>query len=100
MSFGLDPDGFWRITPRELVARLEGARRRLSVEQDGRAWLAWHVAAFARAEKLPDLSSMFSQEKSKEPQTHDDQEIALDRLFLSMGGDPKELARVRSQRGQ
>lgn len=99
MSFGLDPDGFWRITPRELVARLEGARRRLSTEQDGRAWHAWTVAALTRAAKLPDLEAMFSQEKSKGPQTHDDQEIAFDRLFLSMGGDPKELARQRAQRG-
>jgi hypothetical protein len=100
VSLGLNPDGFWRITPRELVARLEGARLRLSTEQDGRAWHAWTVAALMRADKLPDLASMFSDQKPKGPQTHDDQEIALDRLFLSMGGDPKELARVRSQRGQ
>ena len=83
-----------------MVARLEGARRRLSAEHDGRMCLAWHVEALRRTEKLPDLASMYSNQKPKGPQTPDEQDIALDRLFLSMGGDPKELARMREQRGQ
>lgn len=83
-----------------MVARLEGARRRLSAEQDGRAWLAWHVAALSRAQKLPDLGGMFSQQKKQEPQTAAEQEISLDQLFLAWGGDPADLAQVRETRGQ
>lgn len=82
-----------------MVARLEGARRRLSSEQDGRAWLAWHVAALTRAQKMPELSSMFEQQK-RGPQTAEQQEISLDQLFLAWGGDPAQLAQVREQRGQ
>lgn len=100
VSYGLDPDSFWRITPREMVARLEGARRRLSGEQNGRAWLAWHVAALSRASKLPDLSDMLEQDQQKRgPQTVEEQEISLDQLFLAWGGDPAQLAQVRDERG-
>ncbi|WP_222509202.1 hypothetical protein [Leisingera daeponensis] len=83
-----------------MVARLEGARRRLSAEQDGRAWLAWHVAALSRAQKLPDLGSMFAQQEKQGPQTAAEQEISLDQLFLAWGGDPAQLAQVRETRGQ
>ena len=83
-----------------MVARLEGARRRLSSEQDGRAWLAWHVAALTRAQKLPELSSMITQQQKQGPQTAEEQEISLDQLFLAWGGDPAQLAQVRDQRGQ
>ncbi len=100
VAHGLEPESFWHITPREMVARLEGARRRLSAEQDGRAWHAWHVAALSRATKLPDLGSMFAQEKPQEPQTVEQQEISIDQLFLAWGGDPAQLAPVREKRGE
>jgi len=100
VAHGLEPEVFWHITPREMVARLEGARRRLSAEQDGRAWHAWHVAALLRAQKLPDLGSMFTQQKNQGPQTAEEIEITADQLFLAWGGDPDQLARVRETRGQ
>lgn len=83
-----------------MVARLEGARRRLSSEQDGRAWLAWHVAALTRAQKLPELSSMLTQQQKQGPQTAEEIEISVDQLFLAWGGDPDQLAQVREHRGQ
>lgn len=98
VAFGLDPEGFWQITPRELVVRLEGARRRLLSEQDGRAWLAWHVAALSRQSKLPDLASLLQDHSKKPPQTLQEQEIGLDQLFLAWGGDPAQLADVRKLR--
>jgi hypothetical protein len=83
-----------------MVARLEGARRRLSVEHDGRAWLAWTTEALRRTEKLPDLASLYSNQKTKKgPQTPKEQEISLDLLFLAWGGDPDELAKMREDRG-
>ena len=100
MSFGLNPDGFWHLTPREIVARLEGARRRLASEQDARAWLAWHVAALSRAKNLPDLETLQTPRKDAAVQDASEQEIALDALFLAWGGDPAELDRVRTDRGQ
>ena len=82
-----------------MVARLEGARRRLSAEHDGRMCLAWHVEALRRTEKLPDLASMYSNQKQKGPQTPKEQEISLDLLFLAWGGDLDELAQMREDRG-
>ena len=83
-----------------MVARLEGARRRLIAEQDGRAWHAWHVAALSRQAKLPDLGSMFAKQEKQGPQTVEQQEISMDQLFLAWGGDPAQLAQVREIRGQ
>jgi hypothetical protein len=97
VSYGLDPDRFWRITPREMVAHLEGARERLKAEQDGRAWLAWTTAALSRAQKLPDLESIMSPRKA-EPQTTEDLAISIDQMFLAFGGDPAELQKSRSER--
>lgn len=98
VSFGLDPEGFWRLTPRELVVRLEGARRRLLSEQDGRVWLAWHVAALSRQSKLPDLASLLQDQTKKPAQTLKQQEISVEQLFLAWGGDPAQLVDVRQSR--
>ena len=35
-------------------------------------WLAWHVAAFQRSKRLPDLKSLYIQEKPR-PQTWQEQ---------------------------
>lgn len=82
-----------------MVARLEGARRRLSAEQDGRAWHAWHVAALMRQETLPDLGSMFTKQEPQAPQTVEELAISAEQLFLAWGGDPAQLAQVREQTG-
>jgi len=83
-----------------MVARIEGARRRLAAEQDGRAWLAWHVAALTRAQSLPDLSTLLSRTEKPKEQTLDEQMSAAEQLFLAFGGDPAELHRVRAKRDQ
>ncbi|MGE4339148.1 MAG: hypothetical protein AB7E55_24710 [Pigmentiphaga sp.] len=37
-------------------------------EHNDRAWLAWHVAALQRADKLPKLKTLLHREKSQAPQ--------------------------------
>lgn len=37
---------------------MAGARDRLALEQRGRAWLAWHVAALPRTKRFPDLADL------------------------------------------
>jgi hypothetical protein len=83
-----------------MVARMDGARRRLEAEQDGRAWLAWHVAALSRQNTLPELSSLMGRIERPKLQTQEQQISAADQLFLAFGGDPAELARVRAKRDQ
>lgn len=46
---------------------LRGAGRRAAREQDGRAWLAWHVEALARQKRLPKLDALLGQ---KTPARH------------------------------
>ena len=80
-----------------MAARMEGARRRLEAEHDASAWHAWHVAALTRAKDLPDLKSILSS-KPQADQTPEQQEVALDQMFLAWGGDPADLARVKAER--
>lgn len=81
-----------------MAARIDGAHRRLSNEQDGRAWHAWHVAALTRVEKMPALETMFTKQKAQVEQSGEEQTIMLDHLFLAWGGDPAQLADVRADR--
>jgi hypothetical protein len=57
---GLDPDSFWRQTPRRLDIVFTALERRAADEHDGRAWLAWHVAILPYAKPLPPLSELMS----------------------------------------
>lgn len=43
----------------------DGAAARLRREQDGRAWLAWHVEALRRVKKLPRLESMLAKRPAR-----------------------------------
>ena len=38
-------------------------------EQQGRAWLAWHVAALPRMKKFPDLEKMMGVKRQAKRQT-------------------------------
>lgn len=58
MAAGLSPETFWKITPRELKAHLDGASKRMTREHDARAWLAWHTAALPLAKKFPPLKDL------------------------------------------
>ncbi|NJR80458.1 hypothetical protein [Sphingomonas corticis] len=42
----------------------EGRRRAAEVSQQDRAWLAWHIAAFQRAKKMPRLSELSGKKKA------------------------------------
>ena len=70
MSAGIDPAGFWSLTPRLYLAQMKGASARLEREQKDRAWLAWHTALLTRAETLPEFSK-FVGEGPVEPQSPD-----------------------------
>lgn len=92
MSFGLDPDAFWRKTPRELSLIFAGAGDRLRREQDERMSLAWHVAALMRtdARKFPKLEKLLSRSARRGPRPRQtpEQMLAIARLFtVAAGGE-------------
>lgn len=99
IAAGFDPDGFWRITPREFTHRISGANERRRFDQDARAWLAWHTAALVRVEEMPDLSELLTPRKAEVERilTPDEQMIALDQLFLAMGGNKADLAAAHAR---
>lgn len=46
-----------------------GASERLSREQQGRAWQAWHTAALPRLKKFPELNSLMGVKRTARRQT-------------------------------
>ena len=62
METGLDPDRFWTLTPRQVQAELSAAVVRRRDHQNELLWAAWHMAAFYRMEKLPDLKKLMGEQ--------------------------------------
>lgn len=77
MAAGFAPETFWKITPRELKAHLDGASKRLAREHDARAWLAWHTAALPRAKKFPKLSDLQTKKPARQKTLAEQQAIAM-----------------------
>jgi len=48
---------------------MQGAALREKRAHDGRIWLAWHIAAFSRAKRLPRLEGLLS--SRPEPRAQD-----------------------------
>lgn len=75
---------------------------RLTREQDDRAWLAWHIAALFKAKKLPKLHELKSGKKRRNAplsrkQSSDVQLAQMKAIFLSFGGDPKDLVKINGR---
>ena len=72
ISEGLPLDQFWRITPLEFTNVMRG--RAWAQEQMQRLAIsaAWHVEAFRRTKRLPDLERLLSPSDEIAEQTPDD----------------------------
>lgn len=51
---------------------LEGAAERAEIEQQGRAWLAWHIAALPRVKRFPELRALMGLKPKPVIQTEDE----------------------------
>ena len=71
---GFDPARFWDISPRETALEIQAATARIKREHKNRAWLAWHIAALGRIEKMPTLEKLMGE---PEPQQTDEEMIAI-----------------------
>lgn len=58
VELDLDPDAFWRQTPRLFAAITKGRMNALEREQRGRAWLAWHAGLIGRMKRPPSLGEL------------------------------------------
>lgn len=74
---------FWRLTLREISIILDGAAEGMIQEQNGRAWLAWHIEALARSKKMPTLASMQSERPRKRRKMTPEEMISMAHLWTA-----------------
>lgn len=65
IAAGLNPETFWRITPKEMIAHFAGAARRAKVEQKRLAWAAYQTAALTRTDKFPRFSDFIGDKPAR-----------------------------------
>lgn len=65
MRAGLTVDQFWSMTPKETHLYLEAATWKEKQKQRSRAWLAWHIAAFTRAKKMPAYAAVVKPKEAR-----------------------------------
>lgn len=92
VSAGHDPARFWEITMLEADREMRGAAKIREREINERLWLAWHIVALDRTDRLPKLESLLIKpDAPKQRQTGEEMFIAMKSIFLAHGGDPAEL---------
>lgn len=77
MSLGLDPDAFWRATPRYIAMIIDAKASQFRREHNERAWLAYHVALLGRMKRLPDMRKLMAREPSIRRLQSADQQWAI-----------------------
>lgn len=92
MAAGLDPARFWDITMREVDREFRAATRMREREANERMWLAWHIVALDRTDRLPKLDTLITKANApRRRQTGEELLFAMKSIFLAFGGDPAEL---------
>ncbi|MEY8143016.1 hypothetical protein [Falsihalocynthiibacter sp. CO-5D18] len=94
ISYGFCPTLFWEMTPREVVRCFDAARDRTRLQYEASLWQAWHAAYLARVKDFPEFSDLLRPRK-KEPQDAAAQTLALNQLFLALGGKPADLEKMK-----
>lgn len=93
MAAGLNPDKFWRETPRSFVAIMDGVTRAASRKYDHAIFVAWHVAAFgnaAQAGKLKPLSKYLG----IKPKAQTPEEMLAALQVLKEAGAPMDIREI------
>jgi hypothetical protein len=75
---GIKPQDFWPLSLRELDAALKGASERARANYELAIIEAWHMAAFSRVERMPDLKHVLSplHHQKKSPKMSPEQQRA------------------------
>lgn len=82
---------FWKLTPREFAAVLEGYHRREQRQFTADSAVAWYGEWFARHKKLPDLEKFLrrasGQTVTKAQQSLDEQLAIIKKWNKALGGE-------------
>lgn len=87
MEAGFDPDAYWRQTPRLFDIAIRARIRVKEQDQQGRAWLAWHIAALPKMKRFPSFKDLLGIKRVVRKQTPDQIEAGLRRLFKMSKAD-------------
>ncbi len=68
IELGLSPDQFWNATPRELALHAKARARLAETNLRRQLFLAWHVAALGRVDKLPPLEEFLQSPRKETPE--------------------------------
>lgn len=58
VEIGLDPDAFWRQTPKLFSALVAGRLNAMKREHREFAWLAWHMAVLPNVKTMPTIDDL------------------------------------------
>lgn len=88
---GLDPDAFWRQTPRLIKLTITARMRALENQHNDRAWAMWYGAALTRTNKrFPPLTDFLSSKQAPERrrrQTWQQQRMVAQWWTAALGGE-------------
>ena len=93
VAAGQDPASFGNFTLREIEVVLEGAALAIEREQRRDAWLAWHIAALSRMQRLPKLEIVMPKKRPAPrsgARTWQDQLKMIDLINAMHGGEPRK----------
>jgi len=65
----MKPGEFWELTPHELGLMFDGYAEGVNVRRQELLYLAWHVEAFARQKRLPNLKKYSKTAESRKNQS-------------------------------
>lgn len=89
-AVGVKPSEFWKLTPREFAAVLEGQRRRDLQTFQNLVAAAWYGEAFHRHDKLPKLDKVMAglgtKLKPPKPQSPEDMLAVIRKWNRELGG--------------
>lgn len=84
---GLNVNEFWSLTPRELAMTFDAVGWQQEQKWQRDVMLAWHIAAFTRSKRLPDLKTILNPGETKvlTPEEKVRRAAEFDRLSTRMG---------------
>lgn len=100
MGLSLDPDRFWRVTPKQIALEFKALAIAHTRERNNQAWLAWHIAALSRtnSKKFPKLSSLqVDHLRERQRQSQEELVDSIKLVFLASGGDAADLEKFNGR---
>lgn len=84
---------FWELTPRIYWLKMQAFSERYIDDHNLRMSIAYHTAAFSKADKLPDLKKFLISKSKQTKMSDEDQQILLDQKLKLLASSVKPISR-------